>query len=128
MEACIKKESERGIKRIVSPDGQYAKTYCFPVETKNGLTLVKVVPETGRTHQIRLQTSSRGFPVLGDSQYGSNVPFGEQFEDERLRAIALHSRSIRLRHPMREERIFIEAPLPGNWKEFLGEDPEGQIS
>lgn len=87
-------------------------------------TWLEIELETGRTHQIRLQASSRGFPVLGDFQYGSETPFGEQFEDERLRAIALHSRSINIRHPMREERIFVEAPVPENWKSFLGEDPE----
>ncbi|MBQ6106957.1 MAG: hypothetical protein IJK97_02005, partial [Thermoguttaceae bacterium] len=65
--------------------------------------------------------SSHGFPVLGDAQYGSTVPFGEQFEDERLRSIALHSRSLNIKHPMREERLFVEAPLPDPWKEFVGE-------
>ena len=47
------------------------------------------------------------------------VRFGEQFEDERLRSIALHSRSLNIKHPMREERIFVEAPLPEPWKEYV---------
>jgi 23S rRNA-/tRNA-specific pseudouridylate synthase len=45
-------------------------------------------------HQIRLQTGCRGFPILGDFQYGSIVPFGEQFDDERLRGILLFHTNI----------------------------------
>ena len=81
-------------------------------------TFLEIELETGRTHQIRIQAASRGFPVLGDAMYGSTVPFGPQFEDERLRAIALHSHSLDLRHPMRDERLYIEAPLSENWAEF----------
>ncbi len=50
--------------------------------------------QTGRTHQIRVQCSSRGHPILGDAQYGSTIPFGPPCEDERLRWIALHARSL----------------------------------
>ena len=46
-------------------------------ERKNGLSLVKIKLHTGRTHQIRVQFSSRQHPVLGDGKYGSkaNLPF-----------------------------------------------------
>src|SRR4051794_2120910 len=50
-------------------------------------TWLEVQLETGRTHQIRVQSASRNHPVIGDAQYGSTRPFGEQFDDERLRAI-----------------------------------------
>jgi 23S rRNA pseudouridine1911/1915/1917 synthase len=72
--------------------------------------------ETGRTHQIRVQAASRGHPVLGDAQYGSTRPFGEQFEDERLRAIALHARQLGFNHPMTGEAVDIIAPPPAPWK------------
>ncbi len=55
--------------------------------------------ETGRTHQIRVQAASRGHAILGDAHYGSRIPFGEQFEDERLRAIALHARRLGFAQP-----------------------------
>jgi 23S rRNA pseudouridine1911/1915/1917 synthase len=71
--------------------------------------------ETGRTHQVRVQAASRGHPVLGDTLYGSQVGFGEQFEDERLRAIALHARELELRHPMTREPVVIVAPVPAAW-------------
>lgn len=76
--------------------------------------------ETGRTHQIRVQTASRGHAVIGDSQYGSTVPFGEQFEDERLRAIALHARQLGFNHPMTGEAVDVVAPVTTAWRERLG--------
>lgn len=73
--------------------------------------------ETGRTHQVRIQATSRGHAVLGDAHYGSPIPFGEQFADERLRAIALHARSLTFFHPMSREKITIEAPVSDAWRE-----------
>lgn len=71
--------------------------------------------ETGRTHQIRIQAATRQHPVLGDSQYGSTVPFGPQCEDERLRAIALHARRLRFRHPKTGESVSVTAPVSAEW-------------
>lgn len=71
--------------------------------------------QTGRTHQIRVQASSRGHPLLGDAQYGSSVSFGPRQDDKRLRAIALHSRSLGFRHPKTREPVSVTAPLPEAW-------------
>jgi 23S rRNA pseudouridine1911/1915/1917 synthase len=80
-------------------------------------TWLEIELETGRTHQIRVQTASRGHPVLGDAQYGSMQPFGEQFADERLRAIALHARQLGFNHPMTGGAVDIIAPPPAAWAE-----------
>jgi 23S rRNA pseudouridine1911/1915/1917 synthase len=80
-------------------------------------TWLEVQLETGRTHQIRVQAASRGHPVVGDNQYGSTHLFGEQFEDERLRAIALHARQLGFNHPMTGEPVDIVAPTPPAWRE-----------
>ena len=71
--------------------------------------------ETGRTHQIRIQAASRGHPVLGDSQYGSTIPFGPQHADERLRAIALHARTLAFVHPSSKESVLVTALTPEFW-------------
>jgi 23S rRNA pseudouridine1911/1915/1917 synthase len=76
--------------------------------------------ETGRTHQIRVQAASRGHPVVGDAQYGSTQTFGEQFEDQRLRAIALHARQLGFNHPMTGEPVDITAPPPAAWHGIVG--------
>jgi len=83
---------------------------------------LEVELETGRTHQIRVQAASRGHPVIGDAQYGSTRPFGEQFADERLRAIALHARQLGFNHPMTGEAVDVIAPPPAAWQEVTEAD------
>ena len=90
--------------------------------SEQNCTWLEIQLETGRTHQIRIQAASRGFPVLGDTQYGATTLFGFPFEDERLRAIALHSRSLDIRHPTQEGRIFIEAAPSADWRDYTGMD------
>lgn len=85
------------------------------------VTWLAVQLETGRTHQIRIQAASRGWPVLGDVHYGSTVPFGPEVIEERERAIALHARSLALLHPMTREAIELVAPLPATWRPFVGD-------
>lgn len=82
-----------------------------------GKTWLSIQLETGRTHQIRLQCGNRGYPIVGDSLYGSTLGFGENHEDERRRCIALHSRRLKIRHPMVDEYVDIKAPLPETWTE-----------
>ncbi len=106
------------------PDGRWALLHFrvmrrFP---EKNCSWLEIELETGRTHQIRIQCASRGFPILGDTQYGAATLFGEPFPDERLRAIALHSRLLAFQHPMRTENVEITAPLFPAWKDFLGDE------
>lgn len=78
-------------------------------------SLLELEPQTGRMHQIRLQVSLRGCPVLGDVLYGSKIPFGPPTELPRDRIIALHARRLTFLHPIRYEPITVEAPLPESW-------------
>jgi len=72
-------------------------------------------PQTGRTHQLRIQAALRGHPIHGDSLYGSTLAFGPPAELRRDRAIALHARSLTILHPIRYEPIVFAAPLPDYW-------------
>jgi 23S rRNA pseudouridine1911/1915/1917 synthase len=83
-------------------------------------TLVEFVPRTGRMHQIRLQASVHGHPILGDRLYGSTLPFGPDAELPRDRIIALHARSLTILHPIRYEPLTFEAPLPEIWRAYMG--------
>jgi 23S rRNA pseudouridine1911/1915/1917 synthase len=104
---------------VVPPDHPEAKIAILHYRTLATTawgSWLEIELETGRTHQIRIQAASRGFPLLGDAQYGSTIPFGPQYEDERLRAIALHSRILEFRHPMGDKRpISVTAPVPNYW-------------
>lgn len=74
-----------------------------------GLALLELAPETGRTHQLRVQASARGRPVVGDRRYGSGRPFPG--------GIALHARAIEFEHPTSGQVVRLVAPLPGAWEE-----------
>lgn len=69
--------------------------------------LLEVELLTGRKHQIRVQLAAQGWPIIGDRKYGSREPFPV--------GIALHSRSLTLRHPTREEDLTFVAPPPEGW-------------
>lgn len=82
-------------------------------------TWLEIELETGRTHQVRIQASARGHAVLGDALYGATIPFGVSHEDLRLRAIALHGRSITFRHPMSQEMVAIQASVTDDWPQVV---------
>ena len=70
-----------------------------------GLSLARVRLQTGRTHQIRVQFASRGFPLLGDGKYGSRIK-GD---------IALQSARLRFIHPDTGKEMDFRLPVPGTW-------------
>lgn len=99
------------------PEGKLAVLHYRVLKRFDAQTLVEIELETGRTHQIRVQFSSRGWPLLGDELYGSQTPFGPPSDDVRERVIALHARTLKFRHPMTKAPVEIAAPLPGYWPE-----------
>ncbi len=79
----------------------------FRVERRlAGAALLRVRLETGRTHQIRVQLSESGWPVLGDLVYGVPSPF--------LRRQALHAVRLAFPRPSDGVRVEVSAPLPGD--------------
>ncbi len=119
-EDSMRKIPERPLAEIVPadhPEAQFARLRYRVLETDTNYSLVEFVLETGRMHQIRLQAASRGYPILGDWMYGSNISFGIASEDPRERAIALHAKRITFRHPQTAIAIEVSAPLPETWRE-----------
>lgn len=74
---------------------------------------------TGRTHQIRVHTSSIGHPVLGDMTYG-NDPSLRFSHELGIKRQLLHAYRITFHHPLLKKEIIIEAPLPYDFKQALG--------
>jgi RluA family pseudouridine synthase len=99
------------------PDARLAILHYRMLKRINDRSLVEIELETGRTHQIRIQAASRGYAVVGDSQYGSTTPFGPAVLDPRERWIALHARRLAFRHPMTRAPLAFEAPLPPCWNQ-----------
>jgi 23S rRNA pseudouridine1911/1915/1917 synthase len=100
------------------PEGRHAALQYRVLRTFEWGSWLEIELKTGRTHQIRVQAASRGHPVLGDTQYGSTMSFGPQFDDERLQAIALHARSLSFRDPESRQTVTVVAPVADYWPEL----------
>ncbi|MEE3372558.1 MAG: RNA pseudouridine synthase [Planctomycetota bacterium] len=101
------------------PDGRKALLHFRVLRQSCDWAWLEIELETGRTHQIRLQAASRGFPILGDHQYGATRPFGPSVQHKRDKWIGLHARSITFRHPMTNTQKRKTAPLSNSWQELL---------
>ncbi|MDR1925136.1 MAG: RluA family pseudouridine synthase [Planctomycetaceae bacterium] len=106
----------------INPDAReailnYKKLRQFDIDGKP-FALLEIKLETGRMHQIRLQAKTHGHPILGDATYNSTHKFGDSFDNERSREIALHARSISFKEPLSKTQINLTAPLPKIWKPY----------
>jgi len=99
------KRDEAGKNRfLAAPDGLPARTDYTLLETRGGLSLLRLRLFTGRTHQIRVHLAALGCPIYGDRVYGAEAP-----EIDRP---ALHSAFLRLKQPVTGVQIDLESPLP----------------
>ena len=89
----------------VSDKGKEAKLEYELICYKNNYSLVKINLITGRSHQIRVQFSSRGYPLYGDQRYNK--------KDKNQ--IALFSSSIEFTHPVTKEHLTISYNLPNRF-------------
>jgi 23S rRNA pseudouridine1911/1915/1917 synthase len=88
---------------------QHAKLAYQTLRTEKERALVEVRLHTGRKHQVRLQLSTIGCPILGDHKYGSRAEFPGG-------GIALHAQRLAIEHPTTKERLEFQAPPPKVWK------------
>ena len=90
------KDSKNNIVKV-DRNGKEAILDYELIDYKDNLSLVKINLKTGRSHQIRVQFSSRNHALYGDNKYNSNAKSGEQ--------IALFATSIELVHPIKKETM-----------------------
>jgi 23S rRNA pseudouridine1911/1915/1917 synthase len=76
--------------------------------SEGDVSLLEVIPRTGRSHQVRVQLAAIGHPILGDVKYGARTPLPDA-------TIALYARELRLEHPTRGEMVEIAAGPPPGW-------------
>ena len=114
--------SETGTAPVVAvetPGARRAVTRALrgrAVRLPDGCAWLRLWPETGRTHQLRAQAAARGLAIVGDTTYGSTRPFAD--------GIALHARSLSVRHPVTRQALTLVAPLPSSWGALGIELPE----
>lgn len=89
-----------------------------------GLSLVRCRLVTGRMHQIRVHLAARGWPIVGDTTYGG--PRWRMIVNPALAGVlrefprqALHAWRVAFTHPVTQQRIAIEAPLPDDFEELM---------
>ena len=87
---------------------QQARLHYRVQAASGGLTLLRILLETGRKHQIRVQWAAQQCPIVGDRKYGSRQPFPQ--------GIALHARLLRVIHPVRQTPLTLKAPWPSGWR------------
>ncbi|MDR3242895.1 MAG: RluA family pseudouridine synthase [Clostridiales Family XIII bacterium] len=109
----IGKEDEDRVKRAVLAGGHPATTRYRVLERFSGAyTLLELVIETGRTHQIRVHMAHIGHSVVGDALYGRSSP-------KLIERQALHAASLSFPHPRTGKTMKAEAPLPEDIERLL---------
>lgn len=98
---------------VVKTNGKIAITHFRVVERFESHTLIEAMLETGRTHQIRVHMASLGHPVVGDKTYGYKK---QRFD---TKGQLLHARILGFNHPVGNEYVEFEAPIPCYFEKIL---------
>lgn len=107
----VGREDGSAMKRTVRSDGKRAVTNVYPISGNHRYTLLKIILETGRTHQIRVHMSNNGFPLAGDSLYGGDM--------SDITGQALHCGEMRFIHPVSGREICLVSALPDDMTKIV---------
>ncbi|MCH9627381.1 MAG: Ribosomal large subunit pseudouridine synthase D [Chlamydiales bacterium] len=102
---------------LLKEGGRLARTQCQSIAHTSQLSLLRLFPETGRTHQLRVHLKSVGSPILGDTVYG-NLPLNKKLGAKRQ---LLHAYRLHFTHPICEEAIELKAPIPQDMRTFISQ-------
>jgi len=107
----IGREAEKAMRRVVREDGDKSVTHFKTVAVYPKYSVLNIILETGRTHQIRVHMSHIGHPIVGDTYYGGDTTLIERQ--------ALHARKITLLHPITKQWYSFEAPIPDDMERLI---------
>ena len=111
VDAPIGLDDGSSYRHCVRPDGAKSFTAYETLSIANGRTLLRLLPQTGRTHQLRVHMAYMGYPLTGDWLYGTR--------SDTIDRPALHSHYLAFIHPLTGERIECHSPLPPDIKNLL---------
>lgn len=111
----IGRDRHHPTRRRVSPRGDKAVTHYKKVNyiSKQNITILQCQLDTGRTHQIRVHLSHLGYPIVGDTLYGS--------KSKLLNRQALHASNVQLIHPFTNDKLSIDIPFPTDIRKLLND-------
>lgn len=106
------RKPDSAIERMVDiKNGDKAITHYRVLATNDGLSLLELQLDTGRTHQIRVHMQAIGHPLIGDFLYNS--------KDTHMKRQALHAGKLSFRHPITKEMLSFTAPVPQDMQVFF---------
>jgi len=104
IDAPIAREKEHSIRHVVREDGGRAITHYRVIERYEDYSLLSIILETGRTHQIRVHMAHLGHPLIGDELYGGG--------EGKINRHALHAYKIKMLHPILHSKLSFTAEIP----------------
>jgi 23S rRNA pseudouridine1911/1915/1917 synthase len=106
--------------------GKESITFYEVVESFRGFSLLRLKPQTGRTHQIRVHLLYIKHPIVADDMYGGKLVYPWQLKDTEsaveepvISRFALHASTLEFKHPTTEKIVKFEAPLPQDMQNLL---------
>src|SRR5699024_5616768 len=109
--AKIARKENSIIERTVSDYGQEALTYYKVIAEHKNISLVDVVLQTARTHQIRVHFSHIGHPLIGDGLYGNT--------HDQIKRHALHCEQLSFEHPLSKKWVSLNMPIPDDMERLI---------
>lgn len=101
---------------VVDEGGLQADSEIEVLSRGRQLGLVRVIPEQGRKHQVRVALASSGAPIAGDFLYGGAL------SKQLAKRVMLHARTLEFRHPKTGEHVVLRAGLPKDFRELIAAD------
>tara|TARA_Y100000588_G_scaffold394044_1_gene512504 strand:+ start:715 stop:1683 length:969 start_codon:yes stop_codon:yes gene_type:complete len=114
---------------LTNGDGRYSKTDYSLIDSMSPISYVKLKPNTGRTHQLRVHMKSIGHPILSDDKYSGGKSMIKSFHVKytnilkrvmsKIDRVALHAKSIEIIHPDTKKKIIFSAPIPNDINQVI---------
>ncbi len=132
-----RKKSDPTSFEVHPENGKTSVTHYKVLEEGRYYSLVRFIPKTGRTHQIRVHSSNQNHPIMKDEKYGGGLSKIKGFipevgkilkkEFELLNRHALHSETICFQHPITKSNLEIKTPFPNDLKIILNSLKENEL-